>query len=420
MGLPGIEIPFQNGALQTVTPSADKTFAVIGNAVAVGSTFLLDTPYLVTSMIDVAALGLADSVANHRLYKFLNEYYLESGTGSELWIMGVAKTVELTPGSPIPNTVNLFFTVGTSGEAPVHTLLNVANGKIHGLFVVFDPLGTYTSTVTNGLDATIATAQPLAQSIADSYTAQYYAPFFVMFEGYAFNGTHSDLTDLNTQSYNRVGVVIGDTESRTGTPVSNGAALGVLAGRLAISSVHENPGKVKKGSLKPTEIFIKSTSPELYNVAAIHDKGYITFRTITNKDGYFFTDDPLACEVSDDYHYLTRRRTIDKAYRLVYDVVSEFQLDDFDVNADGTISTAYAKTIEGLVENTIFNQMTSNGELSRDATNQKDKGVVCKIDLTHNVTSTSTIKFTGVQVSPKGTGRYLNVPLGFVPVSNNV
>lgn len=42
-----------------------------------------------------------------------------------------------------------------------------------------------------------------------------------------------NLPNLKEQNYNSVGVLIGDTETRTGTTASKGSAVGVLAGRLA-------------------------------------------------------------------------------------------------------------------------------------------------------------------------------------------
>ena len=404
--LPGVSISFQNGATNSVVPTPDKTFGLISSAVAVGATFELNTPYLVTSMVDVAALGIVDSVDNHRLYKFLDEFFQEAGAGTNLWIMGVANTT----------TVTEMFTVGAGGTAPVHTLLNKAKGTIHGIFTVFSPDGTYTPTITNAIEDDVYTAIPLAQSVADSYATTHYAPFFVVLEGWGFTGIHADLTALNTMSNNRVGVLVGDSENSTLVPGSKGAASGILAGRLASTSVQENAGKVRNGALIPTAMYIGTTEVESYNVGALHDLGFITFRTHVGRTGYYFTDDPLACLPSDDYHYLSRRRVIDKSYRLAYEAISVHLLDDLDVNSDGTILSSYAKTIEGQVEGLIARQMTANGELS--STPDNELGVICKIDLKHNITSSSTIKIAKLQVAPKGYGRFIDVPLGFIPVNN--
>ena len=153
-----------------------------------------------------------------------------------------------------------------------------------------------------------------------------------------------------------------------------------------------------------------------YDVEALNDKGYNSFRFHQGKAGYFMIDDVLATGETDDYRNITRRRTIDKAFRLVYIAMLDFLLDNSNVMPDGTISPIYAKTIENAVESTINNAMTAAGELSVDGANPNDRGVVCQVDLSHNVVSTGQIKMT-VQVRPVGYNRFINVELGFVPVN---
>jgi hypothetical protein len=262
-------------------------------------------------------------------------------------------------------------------------------------------------------------AANLAQQLAVNYTASKYAPFFTIIEGYAFDGNRVTLGDLSTASFNRVMIALGDTEKRTGATASKGVAIGIIAGRFAKISVHENIGKVRDGALSNLIVYIVDTPAESYDVAALHDKGYVTFRQHTGKSGYFFTDDPLACEIANDYHYAARRRVIDKAYRLAYLATLEFLLDDNDVLNDGTISPIYAAMVENEVESLIYKQMTINGELSFDPSDAKDRGVICRVDLTHNVTSTSKLKIAKLQVKTKGTNRWIDVPLGFVPVTSN-
>jgi hypothetical protein len=409
MSLPGINIGFETGAIGNVVPSPDGLLGLVCNAKEVAQTFLHNTPYLVTSMQDVAALGIVDDVDNHIVYKTLSEFFKEAGSGTELWIYAVPRTDLLS---------DKFKPDGVTGVVPVKSFLDATNGKIRGLMTCFNPDGTFTSDVVDGLESEVLELVAAAQTFAEDYTQNQYAPFFVVTEGYGFNGTHADLPDLTTMEYNRVGILLGDTETRTGTYASKGAAIGVLGGRIAKNAVHVNIGKVRDGALTPLELFIVDDTADVYNVGALHAKGFITFRKHVNRSGYYFTDDPLATLTSDDYHYLARRRVIDKAFRIAYDALLDFLLDDIDVNSNGSISPIYAKTMQGVVENRIFNSMTTNGELSTDATDANDLGVRAEIDLTHNVTSSSTIKLSGLQVKPKGYARWIDVPLGFVPVSN--
>ena len=408
--LPGINIEFQNGQLGQVVDLPDGVGGLLASAVAVGTTFLLDTPYQIKSMIDVAALGIIPDVNNYVLYKTLKEFYAEAGEGTELWLMGFAKTTK----------VSEWFTLDVAtGKAPAEKLLDAANGKLRFLFTSFSPTPAYVLTLADGIDADVMIATNLAQQLADNYTANKYAPIFTIIEGYAFNGNKVLLGDLSAVNFNRVMIVLGDTESRTGTTASKGAAVGIVAGRFAKISVHVNIGKVRDGALSNMQAFIMDTPVEQYDIEALHDKGYVSFRQHTGKSGYFFTDDPLACEIADDYHYAARRRVIDKAYRLAYIATLDFLLDDNDVLNDGSISPIYAATVENEVESLIYKQMTVNGELSFDPNDPKDRGVICKVDLTHNVTSTSKLKIAKLQVKTKGTNRWIDVPLGFVPVTSN-
>ena len=77
--LPGINIEFQNGQLGQVVDLPDGVSGLLASAVAVGTTFLLNTPYQIRSMVDVAALGIIPDVHNYKLYKTLKEFYAEAG-----------------------------------------------------------------------------------------------------------------------------------------------------------------------------------------------------------------------------------------------------------------------------------------------------------------------------------------------------
>jgi len=407
MGLPSININFQNGQLGQYLDTPDGVFGLLASAAAVSTTFVLNTPYMVRGMSQVAALGITPSVDNYVLYKALKEFYAEAGDGTELWLMGLAKTTKVSD----------WFTVDViTGKTPAEKLLDAANGKLTMLFTAFSPTGTYAPVITTGIDADVWAALPLAQTLAENYTQNRYAPFYTLFEGYAFDGNKTTVKDLLTLDYDRCQIMLGDTERRTATPPSKGAATGLLAGRKAKTPVNANPARTRDGAVNTLTAFILDIQAELYDVAALHDKGYVSFRNHTGRSGYFFTDDPTVTPVTDDYHYGTHRRTIDKAYRLAYGALIDFLLDDSTVNPNGTIDVMVAKTIETAVISAIGNNM--KGELSIDTSDPKDLGVLCVVDLTNNVTSSSRLKLSKLQIKPRGYFRYIDVPLGFVPITN--
>lgn len=399
MPLPGINIEFDNGQIGAVLPLEDGVVGFMASAKAVADTFALNTAYIVRGMADVSKLGIVPDTDNYRLFKACREFFAEAGEGSELWIMGRAKTEK----------VSEWFTQ-VDGIAPVEDLLNASNGRIKTICTVYHPTAE-PATIENGLDADVWVTINAAQTLLENYTNAKYAPVVAMIEGYAFNGNVVDLKDLFTMSNNRVGVMIGDTEKATGATSPKGAAMGLLAGRIASNPVHRNIGRVKDGPLSNLKAYIGDAPAELFDTISLDGKAYITLRTHANKSGYYFSDDHLACPVDDDYHYLTRRRVIDKAYRVASDVMSDYVLDDVPVLENAKISPFYAKSVEGHIESALVAQMSSRGEISADVV-AGDTGVKAWIDPNQNIVSTSRLEGV-VRVRPHGYNRFVDILLGY-------
>ena len=214
------------------------------------------------------------------------------------------------------------------------------------------------------------------------------------------------MKDLHKEAYNRVGVLIGDT-----VKASEGAAVGLMAGRLATLPVQRNIARVKNGALKPIAMFLgeKPVEENASAVSDLYDAGYITPRKYVGKTGYFFTDDRLACEQTDDYAHITARRTIDKAYRIAYTALLDLMMDELAVNDDGTLRHGIIMAWQQMMENAVNRAMTAAGELSAD-----ENGAGCKayIDPKQDVLSTSKIELV-LKVRPFGYARYVDVKLGF-------
>lgn len=394
MGKPNVDVPFENGNLGIVNTSPDGICVIVSSAVANGG-FALSTKYTVYSLAEAEALGIIPTIAgNYELHKTIKEFYAEAGTGTELWIYGVAKTKtldELIAASEI--------------------VLLASNRRIRFVVAKYAPSVAevvVTAGIRTGFPATIAAAQ----TIANKFTNEKKQPVVFIIEAYNFTGIAADLVGFSTATNNRVAVLIGDTETRTGATASKGAAVGVLAGRIARNQVHVNVGRVKDGKLQPLNFYVVDTPVEEVNIDAIYDKGFITLTTHVGKSGYFFVDDMLACEISDDYHFLTRRRVIDKAYVLANQTLTDFILDTVPLTNEGKIQAAYAKALEAEVERVIAQEMTAKGELSADVTVANDTGVQCVVDTTNNIAQDSTIKGR-IRVRPHGYGRFLEFPIGF-------
>lgn len=400
MALPRVKIVLANGALGAVAPLADGVLGLITTAVAVPDTFELNKAYKITSLDDLATLGITEA-NNPRLYKDVSQFYTEAGTGSkaELWIFGVADTVTLED------------MVDSTSTTTARALFEAANGRIRGIIISRKPDVAYTPTITNGIDADVEAAIVKAQVLGQYAQDTYKAPCFVIIEGREYSGVSADLSDQRQSTDNRVAVFIGDTESDSGD-----AAVGILAGRIAKIQVQRNPGRVKDGSLAIASAYIKDKDARVADVAGIHDKGYISLRTYTGRNGYYISDDPMCAKVSDDYSQLTARRTIDKAFRIAYDTLLDELLDNLPVYPDGTLVPAIVKAWQAKVETAISLQMTANGELSADPDDPNDRGVQCYIDASQNVVSTSKVNVS-IKVRPFGYSRYIDVELGFQTVT---
>jgi Protein of unknown function (DUF2586) len=391
--LPRVKIFFENGNLGQNDPSPDGYLGILFSGAAAASGFVLGTPYIITSLAQLATMGIT-SANNASLMKLFTDFYAEAEDGTPVMLQAHPDTVTMAQLADV-------------NELHGKSIIEAANGKLRGLIITRQPGSGYSPTITNGLDADVTAAITKAQALAEWATLAKFAPIFVAIPGMYYSGDPVALADLKNGSNNRVCILIGDTSINT-----NGACIGLLAGRIASIPVQRNIGRIKDGAVQSTTVFIKDKAVEKADTASIHDKGYITFRTFTGRSGYFFSDDVMATIASDDYSHLTARRTIDKAYRIAYDTLLELLLDEVPINTDGTLQYAFVKAWQQTVENAISSQMTGNGELSASDADSNDLGVICSIDHRQNIVSTSKL-VVKIQVRPFGYGRYIDVYLGF-------
>ena len=386
--LPRIKIQFLNGQLGTVGESPDGLFALVCGAAAVTKKLELGKAYTLHTFDELDALGVT-AENNPRLYKHVQDFYTEAEEGTKLVIYPVDKAKTFTE-------------LCDKDTGVIKELIMAENGALRGIFLAGD--GREATVTTNGLDNDLFTALPKAQQLAEWATVSLYAPLFIILEGRGYKG--GVVKDLHKEAYNRVGVLIGDT-----VKASEGAAVGLMAGRLATLPVQRNIARVKNGALKPIAMFLgeKPVEENASAVSDLYDASYITPRKYVGKAGYFFTDDRLACEQTDDYAHITARRTIDKAYRIAYTALLELMMDELAVNDDGTLRHGIIMAWQQMMENAVNRAMTAAGELSAD-----ENGAGCKayIDPKQNVLSTSKIELV-LKVRPFGYARYVDVKLGF-------
>jgi hypothetical protein len=399
--LPGVHIDFANGALGKVAQSADNVCGILTTGVAVLagegiSGFALKTTYVLTKFDDLAALGITEA-NNPGIVDLISDFYNQCGDGVTVYLKAFANTVTMTE------------MITRTTEDGIEEMLRRAQGQIRMIFVHRTPAEAYEADVEGGIDTDAQEAAAAAQVTCDWAESTLKAPCMAIIAGLFYTGDPADLTDMSESTLNRVGIMIGSNHE------DGLCSIGLLAGRLAAIPVQRNIGRVKDGAIAGitkayyggSDTPVGDTDPTM-----IHDKGYITLRTIIGRSGIFFVDDPLCAPDTDDYNHITARRTVDKAYRIAYDTLINELLDEIPVTAEGKITPAFAKGLENKVESAIVNSMTANNNLGNDPTDAKDTGVKCFCDYDQNIVATGQLKIT-LKVKPYGYARYIEVTLGF-------
>lgn len=392
--LPHVKINFENGRLGSVAPSADCVVGLVCNAVGVDGKLTLEKPYILYRTEGLEDLGVTSTIndVNAHLYKVVKDFYAQAGDGAELWLLPVASGKKQ---SEVLEVAKEF--------------VKKANGRLRFLAIAVsqDDL-----TIENGLDKDVMVAAAAAQELGEWATNSLYAPLVVLLETKGVSDdTIVDMPDLTEQGYNRVGILVGDTSQN-----STGAAMGVLAGKIASCPVQRHIGRVRDGALAMNTCYIGSKDATVADIETLNNKGYITFRTFVGKSGYFFTDDCLATAVADDYRSIACRRTVDKAYRIAYSTMLNHLGDEIPVTDEGTLVPSLCKAWEAELVSAIASQMTANGELGADPTN--DTGVKCYVDYNQRVLATSGIEMD-LSIKPYGYAKYIKVKLGLLITNEN-
>lgn len=419
--LPRIKIAYMNGQLGTVGESPDGLFALV---MRMKSSEFQYVPIKIRSIEDLALYDGLTEDSEIELYRMVRQFYAEAEVGTEVYIFGVG----------IFDSYSTILSVDSDG--PLRHLITSTKGAIRGIFIgsVHSRNGASPVNMDEGVmpvdgeleggvmdtgisvgddgvatleagDGTLVGVADMAQHLAEWATSELYAPLFVVLSGINYDGA----PDFSEKGYNRVAIVIGDSQQSSGYD-----CVAILAGRLASIPVHRNCGRVKDGPLAPVDMYIGNfplAEAEQYGIVAdLYNKRYITPRMYVGRSGYYFADDNMACDPTDDYAHLAHRRVIDKAYRITYDTLLDMMLDELAVNEDGTLQVGVIKTWQQAVENAINAQMTFNGELSASEDNA---GCECYINEKQNVLATSRVDVT-VKVRPCGYARYIDVNLGFL------
>lgn len=375
-----------NGQLGAVAESRDGLLAlVLLGAASVNGKFETGKPYIIYGPSSLDDLGVTES-NNARLVELVREFYTAAPEGTPLYIAGFTGSMTEFCNKDTGSLVKL---------------VEQLKGDIRGIVLA----GTVTDEATEGIADDVIDAVPVAQLAAEHCADALYAPVFVILEGRSFESA-ADLPDMTKSNYNRVAIMVGDTKKD-----SKGAAVGLLAGRIASAPIQRNIAAVIDGELAVGGLYLgdKLIDESMDAVRTAHDKGYLVPRIHMGRAGYYFADDIMCCAKTDDYAHLTARRTIDKAARIAYDTLIDFLQTEVEVNDDGTLQAPVVKSWQAEVESAIDAQMTASGELSAVG----GSGCRCLIDAMQNVRSTGQI-VVSLSVRPFGYARDIVCKLGIL------
>lgn len=385
MPLPNVNITIANGQLGRVAGTDDGVAGLLVSGTAT-TKLALSTPVQLFSFDELAAHGITE-VNNPLAYKDVKAFYDQAGEGAELWLMMVSDAVLLED-------------ICDETESYLKKLLDAASGRIRIAAVNRVVPEEYEAIITEGLDSDVIAALAKLETMAGHY-AQYYKPFRALLPALGFvKANVATLKDLKAGDDNHVALVLGADTS------DGGVAMGLTLGRLAAIPVQRNIARVKDGDVGLTAAYFPDGTPTQELEASwdsIHDKGFVFFRRIYGRNGYYFTDDPTATADTDDYCFIARGRVIDKALVIAYTTFVTELNEEIPVDAvSGKVSPALIAAWKTDIEQALGINMTAKGEIVK---------AECYIDPNQNILSTDKI-YVKIMITPVGYAKTIEITLG--------
>ncbi len=386
MGLPKVTIGLGNGGLKQTVQTDDGVIGLVitGATITGANNVTANKVYQIFSLIEAENLGITESNTNSFAWQQIKDFYSIAKTGAELWFMIVVQATTME--DMADETKDFGSKVIATSKGRVRTL--ALSRKSTGTIVTVD-----------GLDTDVHKAVVKAQTMAESFALRN-RPFRVIIDGKDYSGTIVDLKDYSINNKNRVGILIGNDNG------SKNASIGLFIGRKASVSIQRNLGVVRDGAIIDLNAYLTNGADVELSEAgwdAIHDKGYMFYKSFTGKAGYFVSHTLSLTAPTDDYKKMNNGWVIDKAQILAYLTFLDEVLEEIPINTNGQIHPALIKAWEGKIENTINQQMTAKGQIS---------GVKSYIDANQQVLSTGELK-VDLQILPVAYSEYIKINLQF-------
>lgn len=305
----------------------------------------------------------------------------------------------------------LYFSTTPSGSpsfAEINTLQTFTNGQLKQIGLLQD-FATRSNSHLNTIQSVCTTLESQHMGVS------------VFYQGNLYGTSQSALTtDLGTLSNQNVTDIIGQDGAALGNYLflisgksigSIGAALGTCAASAVSQSIAEvGAFNVSDGTEYDVAAF---TTGELVRTVSsgrldqLNDWGYTFLRkfmaTIITT-GTYFNGSRTCINLTNDYCFVERVRTIDKAKRVTRDVLLPFLGSRIPFNADGTIQANTVANIQA-VAGAPLNQMMADGDIS-------DYQIV--IDPSQKLLQSGGILYITIKIVPIGIAKTISVTIGYV------
>lgn len=375
MALPNVTINLANGALGRALASADGVAGLILTGTGEG-TLALNTVVQLSSSRDLVNLGVTE--ANNPLaVKKVNAFYKQTGDGAELYLIVVPEATLLT----------------SMCDTALRKLIDGANRRIRMVGINRIPSAGYEADTTNsGIDFDAIMAASNAQSLAEDYASQV-NPFRVFLPGILWDGGTAHLFAPRENSTNRVGFVL-SSDAKFGDFAS--PCIGQVLGRAAAIKVNYSIARVKDGAIQSGKAYWADGSDYAVHAGKadlLNDAGYIFYRTIIVRNGYYLNDDPMAAPLTDDYSSLNLGRVIDKAIIQAYTAYIDEINENIQVDSSGKIPPALCTYFERRIENAVA--VTMQNEISAfDASINPEQNILSssRMDVVCRITPTAVLR----------------------------
>jgi len=384
MARPNASVEAVQGGLSnaSVTPSGTSLLVV---SVPSGLAELDYTGKAYGALSEVEADGITpqfDIDNNVLVYEHIKDFYKNGN--AVLFVLPVDETQTLTE----------ILTEGGADYNKLDALITQEQGAIKLIGFALNPEAT-AKTNEAGEASDIATAIPLAQSFRDKHALRV-RYFNVILEHRNFTDTLTDASDLTQKTSPNISVTNARSAERVAALTTDG---------ITVASEYS--------AIMPALIMIliyiatrkiASIADNLLDV--LHDKAYVFPYRYPNKDGFYFGKDMTCAPTSDDYHRISRSRTVSKAMEITYNVLfNEIEHDKLLDATTGELRTADRVELENNILNAITTEMMQSGT-------EEISNVTVTIPTGQNILATGKLR-TEIQVQPKGITTTLTATIGY-------